>query len=220
MKRVWVVATGLVVVLALSACGSGGGGSSSGSSSNPSRVIHLVSTGQTTCYDSAGAVISCTTTTTGQGQDAAHIINPLSYTDNGDGTITDNVTGLLWQKCTGGLSGANCATGTAVTFNWYQASGTANATYNPLGATNVCGSLSLAGTGWRLPTDFELMTIVDYGPSNPAINATYFPATQIWDYWSSTTYAPISADVWAAFFSYGDVNKVSKSSTGYVRCVR
>ena len=54
------------------------------------RPFNLPETGQTTSYTST------------QGEDADYIINPLSYTDNGDGTITDNNTGLMWQKVDGG----------------------------------------------------------------------------------------------------------------------
>src|SRR5262245_19776257 len=52
-------------------------------------------TGQTTCYDPAGAVILCA----GTGQDG-ELQNGLarSYVDNGDGTITDTKTGLMWEK--------------------------------------------------------------------------------------------------------------------------
>ena len=51
-------------------------------------------TGQSTCYDTPGNVISCD----GTGQDGAYSINPMSYTDNGNDTVTDNNTGLMWQK--------------------------------------------------------------------------------------------------------------------------
>lgn len=53
----------------------------------------LPDTGQTTCYDTSGNVINCK----GTGQDGAYNFNPLSYTDN-NGTVTDNNTGLIWQK--------------------------------------------------------------------------------------------------------------------------
>jgi len=158
------------------------------------------------------------------GEDSDYTINPPSYTDNGDGTINDNVTGLVWQKCSVGQLATAC-TGSATMFNWYQASGTADATYNPGGATNVCGDLSLAGTGWRLPTEFELMTIVDYGRFNPSINTTYFPGTQsLYYYWSSdtdnsgvkggTNYA------WFVDFYVSIVNSTLKTANEYVRCVR
>ena len=55
----------------------------------------MPATGQTTCWDSAGAVIPCA----GTGQDGdIRAGGALSYTDNGDGTITDNNTKLLWAR--------------------------------------------------------------------------------------------------------------------------
>src|SRR2546425_10294069 len=54
-------------------------------------------TGQTTCWNSAGQVIACN----GTGQDGdIQAGATLSYTDNGDGTITDNNTQLVWEKQT------------------------------------------------------------------------------------------------------------------------
>ncbi|MBF0591713.1 MAG: hypothetical protein HQL02_06460, partial [Nitrospirae bacterium] len=74
-------------------------------------TIQLPQTGQTTCYDASGKSIPCT----GTGQDGA-LQNGVAwpnprFTDNGDKTITDNLTGLVWSKvastptvgsCTGG----------------------------------------------------------------------------------------------------------------------
>ena len=57
----------------------------------------VLKTGQTLCYNSAGSVISCA----GTGQDGELQKGVArSYTDNGDGTITDNTTGLIWEKLT------------------------------------------------------------------------------------------------------------------------
>jgi hypothetical protein len=141
------------------------------------------------------------------GDDGDYTINPMSYTDNGDGTILDNVTGLGWQKCSVGQSGLDCATGTAVTYDW-------------TGAGTTCGSLSLAGTGWRLPTDLELTTIVDYGIYGPAIDAAYFPNTVALDYWSSTSFAPDTSNAWSVDFGYGNTYRSDKRNTKDVRCVR
>src|SRR5208283_3635428 len=135
-----------------------------------SYAFALPDTGQTMCYDANGNVIACA----GTGEDAAHIVNPMSYTDNGNGTVTDNVTGLMWQNQDDGNK-----------YNWYQATGTYDATYNPT-SQNVCGSLSLGGySDWRLPAVMELMSIVNYGipPPGPTINTTYFPNTGAY-YWS------------------------------------
>jgi len=73
------------------------------------------------------------------------------YTDNGDGTITDISTGLMWQKTSS--SGKT----------WE-------------GALAYCEGLNLgSNTDWRLPTIKELRSLVDYSRYNPAINTTYFP---------------------------------------------
>ncbi|MCG8508640.1 MAG: DUF1566 domain-containing protein [Rhodospirillales bacterium] len=61
----------------------------------------VVDTGQTKCYDTGRNAEMWSCPSEGQsffGQDGNYTINPPSYTDNGDGTITDNVTGLMWEK--------------------------------------------------------------------------------------------------------------------------
>lgn len=127
------------------------------------------------------------------------------YTDNGNGTITDKTTGLTWQK------GENAAR-----FNWYQASGTYDEKFTP-STQNVCGSLSLAGSGWRLPTKDELFGLFDKS-FKPTINTTYFPNAYAYDYWSSTPYNTNIA--WYVPFGDGSVNFTNKSDNYYVRCVR
>lgn len=148
--------------------------------------INLPDTGQTTTY------------TATFGQDADYSNHPPAYIDNGNGTVTDNVTDLMWQKQDDGL-----------TRNWNDAG-------------RYCGGLSLGGqTDWRLPSDIELMSIVDYGAYSPSINTTFFPNTQSSDYWSSSTAAPNIASAWIESFINGYVGYHGKtSSTAYVRCVR
>jgi len=178
----------------------------------------LPDTGQTKCYNAAGTEIACS----GSGQDGAYSINPMSFTDNGNGTITDNNTGLVWQKCSMGQNNDASCSGSATTHNWYQASGTYDATYNP-STISVCGSLSLAGTGWRLPSKKELVGIVDYSipDPGPSIQQTYFPNTVVSSYyWLSTTYASDSGVAWVVAFRNGSVGGYGKSKAGYVRCVR
>ncbi len=150
------------------------------------------------------------------GDDGDYQINPPSYTDNGDGTILDNVTGLTWQKCPVGLSELDCATGTAATYNWWEATGTYNATYNS-NTENACGSL---GGGWRLPTDYELTTIVDFGRYNRAIDSAYFPNALSSYYWSSTASANSTNHAFYVDFDSGSTIWFNKASSYYVRCVR
>ena len=79
--------------------------------------------------------------------------NPTSYTDGGDGTVRDNVTGLLWQK-------AIDATTQKLTWD---------------AAKSYCATLTLAGHTWRLPTRIELLSIVDFTRVGPAIDSKAFP---------------------------------------------
>ncbi|MCH7867310.1 MAG: DUF1566 domain-containing protein, partial [Myxococcales bacterium] len=176
------------------------------------RTLFLPDTGQTTCYvPGFGDVKGCA----GTGQDGEYSINPMSFTDNGDGTVTDNLTTLMWQQ-----------DGASSSLNWYEASGTMDATDNPT-STDVCGSLALGGhNDWRLPTPIELMGIVDYGTDGPAIDTTYFPNTASFStaqYWTSTTLNISPSNAWVVFSDEGDVRWARKGadfSSQHVRCVR
>jgi hypothetical protein len=88
----------------------------------------------------------------------------FGFTDNGNSTITDSRTGLVWQQ-----------QDDATTRTWET-------------AITYCEGLALAGqSDWRLPNIKELRTIVDNAKNSPAINTTYFPNTQSSNYWSSST---------------------------------
>jgi len=118
------------------------------------------------------------------------------FTDNGDGTVTDGNTGLMWQQEEGG------------SMDWE-------------GAITYCKDLSLAGyTDWRLPNIKELESITEDSVYNPAIDTNYFPDAYASDYWSSTTRASFSSVARIVGFDYGYVYYSSKSSSDYVRCVR
>ena len=185
-----------------------------------SHAFQLPDTGQTKCYQAVSpyAEIPCA----GTGQDGAYSINPKSYTDYGNGTVRDNNTGLIWQKCSVGQNNDASCSGTAATYNWYQASGTYDASYNS-SSRSVCGDLSWGGyTDWRLPTKKELQKIVDYSIPypGPTIVGAYFPNTVSSGYWSSTAYASYPYGAWVVYFSYGYVNGYGKYGNYYVRCVR
>ncbi len=83
--------------------------------------------------------------------------------DNGDGTVSDIATGLMWQQST--------APGD---YSWEE-------------ALLYCEGLELAGySDWRLPNHNELLSIVDYDTHHPAIDTTYFPGSTEDQYWTST----------------------------------
>jgi len=127
-----------------------------------------------------------------------------NFTDNGDGTVKDNTTGLVWQKCSKGLIGVDCSSGTTYTDSWTD-------------AINYCSSLNLAGKTWRLPNINELNSLADR--TKPFyIDNTFFPSSQS-DYWSSTTYTGLSSNGWYVDFGNGEVAPDDKNSGHYVRCV-
>lgn len=126
-----------------------------------------------------------------------------SYTDNGDGTILDNVTKLVWQK-----------------------SPPAN-TYTQQAAIAYCaGSAMSLGehTDWRLPTIVELFSLSRHGAadtrSDKAINPI-FPSPPGNEYWSSTPLAesPSSA-YYVSILQGSDVSTADVTASKYVRCVR
>lgn len=129
------------------------------------------------------------------------------FTDNSDGTVKDNATGLVWQKCSMGQNQDAACTGTETQVNWD-------------GAVGYCTGLGLASKTWRLPNINELKTIVDTTQaSGAAINTTAFPGTVASGYWSSTTYAPTTSVAWLVAFNNGYVGNSIKTNPYYVRCV-
>ncbi len=120
-----------------------------------------------------------------------------NFTDNEDGTVTDNNTGLIWQQ-----------QGVDTTHTWGY-------------AVTYCEWLSYSGySDWRLPNIKELRSIVDNTKYNPAIDLIFFPNTNASSYWSSTTYSYNSTYAWSARFFSGHVYIPNKSNLYYIRCVR
>jgi hypothetical protein len=128
---------------------------------------------------------------------AAGAPNPENYTDNGDGTVTDDITGLMWQKAV------------------------AAGTFTQPRAVAFCPTLNLAGhSDWRLPSRIELVSIVDPGQINPSINATNFPSTPANKFWSSSPLAGNPTGAWYVNFWLGNTGYDDGIYAGDVRCVR
>ena len=139
-----------------------------------------------------------------------------AFTDNGNGTITDTTTGLVWDKCSRGQVWDNTTppgtcTGTASTHDW--AAALAQAT-----AANAASHRGQAD--WRLPNRTELESLVQINAASPAIDGTYFPATPSNWYWTSTTFAPNPALAWSVDFGVGDTSAFNKTNANHVRLVR
>jgi hypothetical protein len=147
------------------------------------------------------------------------------FTDNSNGTVTDNLTGLIWLK------NANCANATR---EWDTAP-TDVASLNSAGTmnSNNCGDTSNSGshqTDWRLPNVRELQSIVHYGFLDPAVPNTAgtgqwtagdpFTGVQSNYYWTSTTYAGSAAYAWDVGLYYGFIEVSGKGATLYVWAVR
>ncbi len=130
------------------------------------------------------------------------------FTDNGDGTVTDNMTSLIW------LQDANFVGGTR---DWTTALTDANTLANGSGGLNDGSS---AGD-WRLPNVRELSSLTDFSQSNPALPSGHpFVNVQSAGYWSSTTYALNTSNAWGVNMNDGDVENINKAFTVYVWPVR
>lgn len=127
------------------------------------------------------------------------------FTDNADGTIIDNATGLEWIKDPIADPGEVFASQMA----WADAIANCEALVYPAGGHE----------DWRLPNRFELESILDLGRL-PAFNPTFFPNTQEATYWSSTTTAGNTTQAHLVYFGNGNVWDSGKADARYVRPVR
>ena len=167
-------------------------------------TIILPQTGQTSCFDASGAPVTCT----GTGQDGelqAGLAWPNPrFLDNGDQTISDKLTGLIWNK------NANPA-GTVKT--WQQA----------LDYVKTLNSLNYRGhNDWRLPNINELRSLANAQQGDLAawLNSQGFSGVQGAIYWSSDSDAFYTNSAWYIDISSGYVYSSTKSGSNYVWPVR
>lgn len=133
------------------------------------------------------------------------------YVDNGNGTVTDTATNLMWQKCSAGQPNDPGCSGAAAAYVWDGSQG----------AIGYCEGLTLGGyNDWRLPNIKELTSIVDLTTYSPSIKLAYFQNTQSSSYWSSTTLSDFTTSAWCVNFFDGITWGSDKANTYYVRCVR
>jgi hypothetical protein len=100
------------------------------------------------------------------------------FHDNGDGTVTDVESKLMWMRCASGQQWVvdRCA-GRAVVYSWDDAR---------LQADRVSGDGTAFFSDWRVPALRDLATITDRGCSSPRTNLAVFPGTPAAPFWSST----------------------------------
>jgi hypothetical protein len=135
--------------------------------------------------------------------------------------VQDNHTGLVWEVKTTSNKDDR--------YTWYNtnnstnggAVGTDNGGANTQAFVASVNSVGLCGaTNWRLPNKNELVSIVDFSASQPAIDSEYFPNTISSWYWSSSPDAYSSGNAWVVNFGDGGDSRNGKSSDSYVRLVR
>jgi len=175
-------------------------------------------TGQTICYNTAGSVIACA----GTGHDGDWQKGAArSFTDNGDGTVTDHTTGLMWEK----QSDDDSIHDKDNAYTWDNAFASKVATLN---------STVFAGhNDWRVPNRFELDTLVNLAAENPAtypafntacaatctvLTCSCSPFSQ--SYWSSSTFQGDRARAWLVNLNSGFTNYDYKTLSRGVRAVR
>jgi hypothetical protein len=168
-----------------------------------------------TCCNGADPTCDATRIPAGDGANAGEFVV------SGDGTVTDTITGLVWQRdgsgTRPGCSGSDkSGTPGDITCTWAEAQA-------------YCASLGGA-SGWRLPSRKELPTIVDftsYSPANystgsdcsPGIDSAVFPNTPCGRFWTSSAWDD-SGDAFSVSFGAGDSNHEDVGTYYRVRCVR
>lgn len=194
----------------------------------PDLTYAIVDTAQSTAYSDTGSVINPAPGQTFYGQDAHYDGFQPGFTDNGNGTVTDNVTGLMWQQAlpASGKLGSDAALAYAA-------------------------GLTLGGhDDWRLPTIKELYSLIDFrgrtgmtlGNSVPFIDTNYFEfeygneaaGERLIDaqFWSSTGYVSTTmmgdVTVFGVNFADGRIKGYPMTMPGpgggamlcWARCVR
>lgn len=133
------------------------------------------------------------------------------FFDNGDGTVTDELTGLIWLK------NANCTNGTKI---WSASLTFANSLYD--GWTGDCGLSDGSSAGaWRLPNVRELHSLIDFARTNPALPAGHpFTGVQMSYYWSSTKELISANHAWVVSMYHGKLISVVAVTSHYVWPVR
>lgn len=129
---------------------------------------------------------------------SAGLPNPASYDTSAPDVVIDKVTGLMWQSAVDKRGAITWVDGDA-----------------------YCAHLTAGGhSDWRLPTEIELLSIVDYTKSEPAIDTDAFGLTPSASFWSSSTLVGAPSFARDVDFEYGFAGNRKKSEWNMVRCVR
>jgi len=185
-----------------SAASSGGGGKGSTSSSTSSGSVDPPATSSSSSSssgNSSGSPASVWANWAMPNPASANLPNPSSYSvDSASDIVTDLVTKLMWQR-----------TLQAPALSFAEASA-------------YCDSLNYGGfSDWRLPSRIELVSLVDFTRSNPAIDPTAFPDVKMTIFWTSSPKVSFAmSDAWTVDFASGATSAADLGTVLQVRCVR
>jgi hypothetical protein len=173
-------------------------------------AVPLARTGQAICYDAFGAVIHCA----GTGQDgemkAGSVWPDLRFTDNGDQTISDKLTGLIWVKDANVIKTRDpLFDADYVPANDFESANDGFVSWQhaldyvkKLNAENYLGHAD-----WRLPNTTELESLINIGSASPTTWLTLFGFTNVEGYgiryWTGTTLAGGSTAPSAWYVEFG-----------------
>jgi len=150
---------------------------------------------------------------------ASETCDAARFVDNGNGTVTDNLSTLQWEQKTD-----DATVHDKDNFHTWSASGTAA---DGTAFTNLLATINGAGFAgqydWRLPTLAELLSIAQPAYPNcltaPCIDPIFGPTVSNY-YWSASTYQPAPYDAWYVDFNDGYPGSNAKTNYCYVRAVR
>lgn len=213
--NLWAMMTMIIAMLFATGCTKDDDTSDDGGSTTTEVNNYLlIATGQVLTYDADGNEVSgLVAGDTFYGQDANYLEGEtMSYQDNGDGTVTDLNTGLMWQQSPSSSD-----------YMWQE-------------AVDYCESLELADyDDWRMPSCKELYSISDFSSGWPYLNTNYFDLAggevskdeQFWssDYYVGVTVEGGSKSAMGVNHVTGHIKAYSAESSGpvggkYVRAVR
>lgn len=152
---------------------------------------------------------------------------PQNYVDNGDGTITDMNTGLMWEAKNDTDAGLHDKDNV---YPW-SGDGIQETIWDWLQDVNAELGSGFAGhSDWRIPNVKELESLVVYSPAIPTVDPAFddqcragcmaCSCTRSFSYWSSSTDASNTMQAWTVAFGGGNVDPMNKASMLAVRAVR